>query len=429
MLKKSVHTIFYLFAGIFFLGIGFASIFASEQLMKYILLILSIGIFINAILRFFLTIKKESANFNLFFRTLLDLFFSSLLIHKMEFISNSIVILFGLYLLLQALFEIVNFYIYEKNRVSGKLRVFLHSCILLFFALLLITQPNQNLKFVGLVTGIYFVFYGLLNLNDFLCEIIPQKYSNKIKSKIRIPLPIFLTFLIPQKLINLINDTLEVKKDKSILYSEKEKENADLYVLIHLAKSGSAAFGHVEIAFEDKIYSYGNYDRHSRKLFDSIGDGVLAVADKDAYIEYNVLIQNRYLMEFGLKLTEKQKEKVRKRIQKLLTTNTIPYHSDLELYEKEVLKNYEGPDISSDLYKLANAKYYKITKGKMKTFFVLKTNCVVVAESILRSLGTFVPENGIIAPGTYYDYLNNEFLKRNSAVISRKIYTKETLSK
>ena len=30
--------------------------------------------------------------------------------------------------------------------------------------------------------------------------------------------------------------------------------------------------------------------------------------------------------------------------------------------------------------------------------------------------------NGIITPGTYYEYLNREFKKKNSMVISKNIY-------
>lgn len=395
--------------------------------MKYVLMTLAIGLFINAIIHFFIHLFKPENKFNLLFRTLIDLFFSAFLFYRVEFLKKWIIILFGVYLLCHAICHLVNFIIYQKNNVPGKLKVLLNFLVIFVLSMCLILQPHQNLKCAGIIIGIYLLFYGFMNLNDFICEIIPEQYSNKFKSKIRFPLPIFLTFLIPQQLINLINQTLEVKKDTSILYMSKENKTPDLFVLIHLAHSGTATFGHVEIAFEDKIYSYGNYDRHSRKYLNGIGDGVIAVANKEDYINYQVLRKNRYLVEFGLKLTEEQKNKVKVRIQKLITENTVPYYPDLQLAEMGMIEKEDFHDMSSELYKLADAKYYKITKGKLKTFYVLKTNCVVVAEYILRSLGTFVPENGIIAPGTYYEYLNNEFMKKNSNVISRKIYTKENL--
>ena len=36
---------------------------------------------------------------------------------------------------------------------------------------------------------------------------------------------------------------------------------------------------------------------------------------------------------------------------------------------------------------------------------------------------------GIITPGTYYEYLNREFQKKNSMVISRKIYNNKNIDK
>ena len=81
--------------------------------------------------------------------------------------------------------------------------------------------------------------------------------------------------------------------------------------------------------------------------------------------------------------------------------------------------------MSSDIYKFANGRYKKIIKGKNKKFFVLKNNCVIVAESILSTTGTSILNmNGLICPGAYYDYLNREFMKNNSIVITRKVYTK-----
>ena len=52
----------------------------------------------------------------------------------------------------------------------------------------------------------------------------------------------------------------------------------------------------------------------------------------------------------------------------------------------------------------------------------------MLAEHILGSLGkNVIAINGIIAPGTYYEYLNTEFKKKNTNVITRKIYTKQNI--
>ena len=81
--------------------------------------------------------------------------------------------------------------------------------------------------------------------------------------------------------------------------------------------------------------------------------------------------------------------------------------------------------MSSEIYKYANGKFYKIIKGKYKKFFVLKTNCAMVVDFVLSSIGKqILCVNGIITPGSYYDYLNARFKLKNTNVISRKVYTK-----
>ena len=37
--------------------------------------------------------------------------------------------------------------------------------------------------------------------------------------------------------------------------------------------------------------------------------------------------------------------------------------------------------------------------------------------------------NGIITPGTYYDYLNRAFKRKNSNIIYKEIYNKERRAK
>ena len=64
----------------------------------------------------------------------------------------------------------------------------------------------------------------------------------------------------------------------------------------------------------------------------------------------------------------------------------------------------------------------------MKTYFVLGTNCGTLVDKILRSSGIDVLNpNGIITPGTYYDFLEREYMKKGSRVVSKKIYNKNNI--
>ena len=156
-----------------------------------------------------------------------------------------------------------------------------------------------------------------------------------------------------------------------------------------------------------------------------IGDGILLIADRDSYIKYNVENLNRYLVCFGLKLTDSEKRSIRKRITYLFNNNTVDWQPDAELADLNIIPAGEYKEVSSDLYRYANAKFKKITKGRNKKFFVLRTNCAIITDYVLGSINsTILNINGLIAPGTYYEYLNNEFMKKNSNVITRKIYTK-----
>lgn len=343
-----------------------------------------------------------------------------------NFILHSLGICFGLYLLLHTIINSIQYLIYRKYKIKGRLRVILNILFLILFLIPLLFNKEQNIQVTSIILGIYLIGYGLTKITDFFTVLIPKRTTDRIKQQIQIPLPAILNAFIPRKLITLVNEILEVESD-SLSY-KKQSDVPDIYVLIHLAKSGTAAMGHMEIAFDEKIYSYGNYDMHSRSLFDTIGDGIILVADKEKYIEYMVDKKERYLVEFGLCLTEKEKTVVKEQLQKLLTTNTEPYYSDLEQFEKGLLPNGHYQDMSSEIYKYANGKFYKIIKGKYRKFFVLKTNCAMLAQYVLSSIGKqILCINGIITPGAYYDYLNARFKLKNTNVISRKVYTKKEL--
>ena len=51
------------------------------------------------------------------------------------------------------------------------------------------------------------------------------------------------------------------------------------------------------------------------------------------------------------------------------------------------------------------------------------TNCVLLADEIIGKTGSDVIDmNGIIAPGTYQDYLEKEYQKESGLVVNKKIY-------
>ncbi|MEG1222634.1 MAG: MFS transporter, partial [Bacilli bacterium] len=75
------------------------------------------------------------------------------------------------------------------------------------------------------------------------------------------------------------------------------------------------------------------------------------------------------------------------------------------------------------LYQDVKPTFYKFKKGKFKKYFIFFTNCVLLADQIIGATGTDILKvNGVITPGTYYDYLEKLFNKKDSIVVKRTIY-------
>ena len=55
----------------------------------------------------------------------------------------------------------------------------------------------------------------------------------------------------------------------------------------------------------------------------------------------------------------------------------------------------------------------------------ITTNCVKLVDEVIGRSGTDILSlNGIITPGTYYDYLNREYEKQDSMVVTRRVYAR-----
>ena len=85
-------------------------------------------------------------------------------------------------------------------------------------------------------------------------------------------------------------------------------------------------------------------------------------------------------------------------------------------------RDYES-DYGCRLHYRTGAKFYKIRKGRFKTYWVLGENCVVFADLMLGLIGAdILSMRGVITPGTYFDYLQEEYEKENSPVVSCVIH-------
>jgi len=132
---------------------------------------------------------------------------------------------------------------------------------------------------------------------------------------------------------------------------------------------------------------------------------------------------------FGMKLTDRQKSNVEKQIHSIME-NVNYYETNYERDKrlKKKVKKDSYTDYPSVLTSLTDAKFYKVQSGPFKTFFVLGVNCCKLADNVIGKSGSdLLKMTGIITPGTYYEYLNQEFYKKNSMIISKIIYNNKSI--
>ena len=323
-------------------------------------------------------------------------------------------VFFALYLTLMGIIKLISYFNYRKDKVKKRTYVLIGALFLIFNGFTLIFKDYFNIDMMIVFIGFYGLLLGLSYIGDGIFTVIPEKKKEGIKRHIRIPLPIGISALIPNSMRQMINNKLAVEHHEVI---ERQNDDVDLEVFVHVSPRGFGKMGHCDLYFEGEVLSYGNYDYSSVRLFESIGDGVLfSVKDKLKYIHFCIKEDKKTIFGYGLKLTEKQKNEVRLKI-KSLKDNAIRWYSIS--YSQPGYKE----DYASRLYTETKADFYKFKSGKFKTYFVLGTNCVLLADEIIGSAGTDIIDlNGIIAPGTYQEYLEKEYQRMNGFVVSKTVY-------
>lgn len=330
-------------------------------------------------------------------------------------------VLCGIYALLIGLIRGVNYILFPNNKVHGRLLNLVLCIFYLGYGGLLLFSPLLGMNSVLNILSVYFILYGITFLRDGLHEIIPNKHTNKIKRKIRISLPVIFEAWIPRFVLSEVNTFLEPSPEerhnsKPDFEEVKVDVKPDIEVFIHVTKDGYGSFGHVDLCIGDTVITYGNYDYSSYKLFDSIGDGVIIKAPRDEYVPFVIKDSQKTLFGFGLKLNEDQKKGVSDKLDSLME-NVYEWIPPL-FVDDPAIDTY-----SARVKHSVNARFYKFNSGKFKTYFVATTNCVQLADQIIGSTGIdLLGINGIITPGTYYEYLNKEFASNCDMVISKNIY-------
>lgn len=429
MLQKSFNFITMFSTGVFFTILGWILILNRMEPWDWVYLTFVIGMYAVAALRFINFIwnfRKMSNRFMKFLDIVLWLTLGIISSANPMIFRMVLPRIVGCWILLHAIVKAIVLYIKIENKLPGQFR----SIILFFFdfimAFILLFQPNQRTSLISYGVGIYLMIYGVNTLWNFFREIIPRNSGTILDQKIRLAVPPFLAAIIPPTLMHSILDGNEDEIAKEEFDAYKSKLQTDLEVMIHLAPSGPAKLGHMDIVYEDVVMSYGCYDPHKRGLGGTMGDGVILTAPRNPYIRNCLEHENKVLVVFGISLKEEQCERLELKL-KELQKDFVEFLSDEQLYQRGILDLKDSDDyISRVTRRVPGACFYKTKNEKMKTFFVLSSNCVYFASQILQEIGLNLFDlSGIISPGSYFDFLNNEFKSNKSFVISRKVYRKK----
>lgn len=346
--------------------------------------------------------------------------FSVILNHNVNIASLIIIVFITIYQLFLGIVCLYNFYLQKKDGVKVTKIFFIRGLIHIFLSLsTFINIEDYKTLAVYNRIGLYLILLGIMYIIDSLSRF--EKYNIKNnKRKIRIRLPVIFSALFTTYSLRKDNEKGENYSKEFLEKKAKgaEGKNADLEVWVHTAERGASIPGHVDISYRGKTYSYGHYDEDSHELFGSKGDGVLYIVDTEKYGEW---IQNKHnykgVYRYGISLTPKQRITVEYKISEIMS-NTYEY----EFTTPTQKKSYLGI-LSADI----PTKIYKFHRTRFKTYFVLTTNCVLLADTIVGDTGfDIVSVAGISSPGSYKLYLDKEYEKIYSNVITKTLYKNTT---
>ncbi len=396
--------------GIIVFVVGILLFVFNELLYKGTIKLLLILLLINGIVQFAYSIRKRGNKTNLV-KCIINLLIA-LVLNMIPAIPQSIFpLLIGLYLVLYAVIKIFIFVLYKKDNVSNGYKELIEALFLLYLAYVIALNPLENLAIILYATAVYFLFLGLSFIVNSVIEFIPIK----VKRKNKVALPLLFQLFIPYTYFVNINKNED--KEKLLISDDAKNKKSNLEILVHVSNNGYGRVGHIDFIYKDKVYSYGNYDYKSRKLFETIGDGVLFIANKKEYIKLCIDYRKKILFGFGLNVDDKQMKIVENNIKNIMEN----------CYEWKIDKKKK--DYSYHIYKSTKAKFYKFKKTKFKSYFICNSSCCEIVNEITKGTNLNVLKmRGILSPGSYYDRLNREYVNKSDLIMYRNIYTNKSFN-
>lgn len=391
--------------GLLFVFVGIFAFLNSAYFMYMIVMVLGILIFIDTLS----LLKNLKTNI---LGILIHLLFACLFIFTPKLPLSIVVMVFALYVSIMGISHFVTYCYYRKEKVNGRLLFLLSAIVLIVVGISFILSPSVHTKEMTYIFVLYTLYLGIKYMFASMKELLSENRKNSLKRRIRVSLPIFMVAFMPRVMIEYINEKLEVEDE----IMKQDDDLSSVEVFVHVSKDGFGAIGHVDICYQNEVIAYGAYDEASTHLFGAIGEGVLFIVDKEKYISFcHKDDMTSHIFAYTLTLNEVQKERIEDTIDE--------FKKGLVKWDPPCINNQEAQDYASRLYQGTHASFYKFKSGMFKYYFVMTTNCVLLADRIIGKSGIdIVNMNGIITPGTYLSYFEEEYKKENSRVIEKHIY-------
>lgn len=409
------ELIFNLCMGLIFMLTGLVMIFIPNQVYSLILIIAIFISFGHGGLMFIRSIRKRKILD--FFLCVASFLFALFLCANNYFPQWVIRVGLGFYSILYGLCCLIQWGIYVWNSTDHRLLTFVNGVAFLCAGLYLLFFRNFDPDLIMMFLGIYVFLLGLRYCNDSMISLNPT-IDHGWKRNYRLSLPTVLCAFIPDWTLHFLKKH-NLKSDDEL----NDEISTNLRLMIHVGPKGFQKVGHITLVFDDMVYSYGNYDQRSHHLNGTVGKGIFFIAPYRDYLSLILSSEKNTIFEFGVKTTKSQDELIRHSLNQIVQKSE-KWLAPIDMEPKTCSQEELDSDYSNRLAYYTHAYFYKVQKGRFKTYWALGSNCALFIDSILSQLGQDVLNlRGVISPGLYFDWLQNEYLKKNSPIVSRTIHS------
>lgn len=400
---KDMQKLLAVLRALFVILIGFVVFFEAALILPFSRIILLVLLFGDGVFNLLVAIFKKERD-----SLIRSIFVLGVLLILLTFknLYTLIITYFGgMVALLEAVIFFVDYYLKRKEKKGSLFSILLKAVFTSFIALFLLLFPLLSSSIIFILAGIYLMMLGVVDLLKIFS--IHHFYLS---------LPVVFSALLPVRTFMRIDEEKELLAKYS---SDEYNSKAPLDVNIYLQRRGFESFGHVDVSIDNITYSYGLHDPKARHIFGSAGEGVLIKVKRDLFIKNSLKTHKTLIVSFGLYPSEDEMLKIKKRLDDLLK-DAIPFDCAYKLDP-----SIKELDYVSDVYRDTGCELLKFKRGPFKTYFVFTTNCVKIADYLIRNEDlNLIGLRGIITPGDYLNFLYNSYLEGNGIVKDLRFYQK-----